>query len=483
MSDSNKYSDEIESKIYKLFDSATLNDNGIDLDLTYSNVKYIKDTFIEKCNQETIKKFIKFSLHFIEYSHKTLAHDLKNYDLKNDKYNDIKNRIGKILIIYEFVDAIAKLSAKSIQFCESFHDEESKNGIKVLLDFLKDEGIAFQLTNKIKENFFINLFRYLLNCYVSALFSLSRVYDKYREKWNSLNVLTSLLDLIKNSENKKNNLKLIMIISNIASVVDLNKISGERVLLEELATHVKLFATALSDENIFRSKQFKREFYQIDEDKFEVTKESGGNNLIEVLETFYKFSLDDKLKNTIYEKAKESIKMIIKFGNEIEQQYAIKFLNQLFFDKKVLEDFKNDKEFNEIITDIVLKKKDTNINLVKSINRILWLANNDENKLIKIEENDQISHIFISYYQESKESCLKIKTFLETLGYKCWINLNKESHEATVEAIELSWCFLICITQKYKESNECRIEAEYALKLKKPLVPILLQSFYNPDGW
>ncbi len=72
---------------------------------------------------------------------------------------------------------------------------------------------------------------------------------------------------------------------------------------------------------------------------------------------------------------------------------------------------------------------------------------------------------------------------METLGYKCWINLNKESHEATVEAIELSWCFLICITQKYKESNECRIEAEYALKLKKPLVPILLQSFYNPDGW
>ena len=376
MSDSHKYSDEIESKISQLFDSATLNDNGIDLDLVYSNVKYIKDTFIEKCTQETIKKLIKFSLDFIEYSHKTLAHDLKNYDLNSDKYNDVKNRIGKILIIYEFVDAIAKLSAKSLEFCENFHKEESKNGIKVILDFLKDEAIALQLKNKIKENFFINLFRYLLNCYVSALFSLSRVYNKYKEKWDSSNVLTCLIDLIKNNENKKNNLKMIMTISNISSAEDYNKISGEFVLLEELTSHVKLFATALYDENVFRSKQFKREFYQIDNDKFEVIKENGGNNLIEVLDTFYKFSLDDNLKSTFYEtlKAKESIKLIIKFGNEIEQQYAIKVLNQLCFDKKVLEDLKNDKEFKDILNDVALNKKDTNKNLVKSINRILWLA-------------------------------------------------------------------------------------------------------------
>ena len=78
---------------------------------------------------------------------------------------------------------------------------------------------------------------------------------------------------------------------------------------------------------------------------------------------------------------------------------------------------------------------------------------------------------------------MKIKTFLESLGYKCWINLNEESHEAIIEAIESSWCFLICITRKYKESNDCRIEAEYALKLKKPLVPLLLQNLNTANGW
>ena len=51
------------------------------------------------------------------------------------------------------------------------------------------------------------------------------------------------------------------------------------------------------------------------------------------------------------------------------------------------------------------------------------------------------------------------------------------------KGIENSWCALICMTEKYKESSNCRFEAEYVLQLKKPFIPLILQKSYKPDGW
>ena len=484
MNDTTKFNDEVESKISNLFESAIINDNTIDLDLIYSNVKYIKDSFIEKCSEKTIKKFIKFSINFIEYSHKTVANDLKTYERQNAIYSDVKSRLGKILIIFEFIDVITRLSEKSIEFCDHFHDE---NGIKVLLDFLKDEIIASQIINKYTENFFVNLFKYLLSCYVAALLNLSKVYDKHKETWNNMHAFTTLLALTKNNENKKHNLRLLMTMANIASGEDLNKLSGEVHLFEELVGYLKLFAIALSNQNFLVSKQFKREFYQIEKhrQKCEVIKENGGNNLIEVLQSLFKFSINDKLKVLLYDtlSAKDALKTIIYRGNEIEQEYAAKVLNQLCFHKNISEDVNNDKELIKFMIDVNTKKKHTNKTLVKNISNILWLANYDPNKPIKNKKNDEIRHIFISFDEDNVDVCIKIKNSLESLGYKCWININEEPLEVITEAIETSWCVLICMTEKYKINNNCMIEAEYALQLNKPFIPLLLQKFYVPDGW
>jgi len=39
------------------------------------------------------------------------------------------------------------------------------------------------------------------------------------------------------------------------------------------------------------------------------------------------------------------------------------------------------------------------------------------------------------------------------------------------------------MTEKYKESPNCRLEAEYTLQINKPFVPIILQKAYKPNGW
>jgi len=50
-------------------------------------------------------------------------------------------------------------------------------------------------------------------------------------------------------------------------------------------------------------------------------------------------------------------------------------------------------------------------------------------------------------------------------------------------AVENSLCVLFCVTKKYKESNFCRLEAEYALQQKKPFIPLIMERGYKADGW
>ena len=39
------------------------------------------------------------------------------------------------------------------------------------------------------------------------------------------------------------------------------------------------------------------------------------------------------------------------------------------------------------------------------------------------------------------------------------------------------------ISNAYKESVNCRMEAQYGLQKKKPLIPLLLVEGYEADGW
>ena len=75
---------------------------------------------------------------------------------------------------------------------------------------------------------------------------------------------------------------------------------------------------------------------------------------------------------------------------------------------------------------------------------------------------------------------------LENLGHKVWIDVESiygSSLESMANAIENSSCILMCITSKYKESNFCRLEAEYLIQQKKLFIPLIMEKGYKPDGW
>ncbi len=92
----------------------------------------------------------------------------------------------------------------------------------------------------------------------------------------------------------------------------------------------------------------------------------------------------------------------------------------------------------------------------------------------------------ISCNSHSRDLCLKIKKKLEENSFPVWIDTERihgSSLESMANAVESSFVVLMCMNEMYKQSSNCRAEAEYAYKLGKPIIPLIMQKGYDPNGW
>ena len=55
--------------------------------------------------------------------------------------------------------------------------------------------------------------------------------------------------------------------------------------------------------------------------------------------------------------------------------------------------------------------------------------------------------------------------------------------EAMAAAVEGAAVLVYGISRAYKESANCRLEAQYAYQREKPMVPLMLEEGYRADGW
>lgn len=212
------------------------------------------------------------------------------------------------------------------------------------------------------------------------------------------------------------------------------------------------------------------------------------------MNSLFSFAKSDQIKYLVYNDfgMNDILRTFIYNGNEDEQEISFKLLYQLSFDDKVAKDILNDTKIFEIIKNKSIKSK--------NCNGISWLINNKFSQLQPVSSSSFSSssssrnkksdtenkHIMISYNKDSREYCLRIKNELEKIGKRCWIDVDNicgSSLEAMAEAIEKSECILVCMTELYKLSPNCRLEAEYIIQRKKPFVPLIMQNGYKPDGW
>jgi len=92
----------------------------------------------------------------------------------------------------------------------------------------------------------------------------------------------------------------------------------------------------------------------------------------------------------------------------------------------------------------------------------------------------------ISYQWDAQEVLVEVKNKLQKSGYRVWMDLEQmggSTLEAMAKAVENAAVVLVCVSQRYKESPNCRSEAEYAYQLRKDIIPLKMQRNYTADGW
>jgi len=94
--------------------------------------------------------------------------------------------------------------------------------------------------------------------------------------------------------------------------------------------------------------------------------------------------------------------------------------------------------------------------------------------------------VMISYCWAQKEKARGIANYLQSKNIPIWIDIEQMEGsvlEKMAEAVEESSVILVFLSSKYKDSQACRTEAEYAYKLKKEIICIMAEDNYQPRGW
>jgi len=95
-------------------------------------------------------------------------------------------------------------------------------------------------------------------------------------------------------------------------------------------------------------------------------------------------------------------------------------------------------------------------------------------------------HVMLSYNWEHKKAIKRLNLTLKARGYNVWIDIEKmqgSTVEAMSEAVEDAAVMCYGISQEYKESTNCRLEAQYAFQQELDMVPLMMQEDYKAKGW
>lgn len=105
-----------------------------------------------------------------------------------------------------------------------------------------------------------------------------------------------------------------------------------------------------------------------------------------------------------------------------------------------------------------------------------------------IDSKSHDKHVMISYCRSDSEYVLKVYKKLLEDKYKVWIDraqmiIYENVLSGMAEAVENSYVVIVCFSENYKRSKNCRLEAEYAHTRNIELVFCKMQRGYQPDGW
>ena len=99
---------------------------------------------------------------------------------------------------------------------------------------------------------------------------------------------------------------------------------------------------------------------------------------------------------------------------------------------------------------------------------------------------DALSTCVRSYQWGVQATVLRVAASMRERGFRVWVDtemMSGSTLDAMAAAVENAYCVLICITERYKASANCRLEGTYVHEQRKAWVPLMMEASYRPSGW
>ena len=382
--------------------------------------------------------------------------------------------------------------SKSALFCVHFNHTA---GLDAFINTLKEVGLVEKLLKTSMGDFLVYL--------VANLNLLSRYSEDSLHKWKRLDATNALLNALNFEPRLKRS--VFQAIINVAHDEDepmIDSIGSSVVIFKEMLDQA---CVDLKMDMIDRDfKEFLDDYANVKRLKIHIIQvQYGKMALTAVLYAFYRvIMLNDHIKQNVYFDLtlKDYLKIILHKGNLVEKKFTLKLFAQLMFDNEAIrKDMASDKELTTSISDILANLNADPIyngddtffmKIAKQCEIIqLYLANVDEEKAAVVSESQSVAkHIMISFHKTNSHICYQIKSKLELAGFKVWMDVDDSTVFNKInlvrDAIVNSFCVLVCVNEKYRQSISCRDEATYALNLNKTVFPLIMQSGYEKSkGW
>ncbi|XP_058953289.2 myosin-7 [Pocillopora verrucosa] len=208
----------------------------------------------------------------------------------------------------------------------------------------------------------------------------------------------------------------------------------------------------------------------------------------ELAEGLTQIAINDNNKKTIVRSGAIPIlvKMLENAKDDEERVNACNTLWTLAFDEENKKEIKKDAHASAELQKLLTS---TNNEVKKAAAGALWeiegKEKHAEDKQQSVKESDA-KHVMISYQWDVQKLVIQIKNKLQADGFKVWMDIDEmggSTLESMAKAVENASVILVCVSQKYKESPNCRSEAEYTYQLHKDIIPLMMDGKYRPDGW
>ena len=212
---------------------------------------------------------------------------------------------------------------------------------------------------------------------------------------------------------------------------------------------------------------------------------SNGYSAKELAEGLSHLAINDANKTILGQKGVIPVLIsVIKTSNEDEEKAsATRALWMLAFDDNNKEKVRQEEGAMNILHQL---QQSRNSEVQKAAAGALWELEGKTARQSSEKIESTGNHVMISYQWDSQEVLVEVKNRLQASGYRVWMDLEQmggSTLEAMAKAGEDSSVVLICVSERYKESPNCRSEAEYAYQLRKDIIPLMMQGKYRGDGW